>query len=182
MMSKTVAGAARADAKRSGAETEYKEVCNNLRFYGDLRFKQLTIYLALNAALLTWLGKQEMEGAEKFVAAMAGIFSSFLFGIIERSSNRYWDSFCERASELEGRLQMKQYRSLQRGTSLLDSAVRATYAIYWSIALTWLLFLAWPVAAAWRISLPSSAEAAWLFLVPWAIAAVWLLSRVKWTS
>lgn len=182
MMSKSVAGAARADAKRSGAETEYKEVCNNLRFYGDLRFKQLTIYLVLNGGLVTALTSSSCRVVPNWVAAMVGICFSFLFWVIERSSNRYWDSLFARAKALEEELQLQQYSTIRRGTSIFSSAVSATHLIYWLVAASWLLLLAWPVVAVWLLSLPTSVEAAWLILIPWLLAAAWLLSRLKWPS
>jgi len=123
-------------------ETEYKEVCNNLRFYGDLRFKQMATLLTLSAALLVWNSARSTPSVFAIPVAIGGIFATLLFIVVERSSCRYWNHFLERAQKLEHVLEFEQYQTAPRGTNLTNSAAKATMMLYWLVAFIWSLFLA----------------------------------------
>jgi hypothetical protein len=130
------------------SETEYKEVCNNLRFYGDLRFKQLTVFLTLTGALLAWAAGKSMDNFFMWSIPILGLAATFLFYAIETSSTRYWDSFWRRAKSLESSLDFQQYQQLIRGTSVANSAVKATRYLYLLVAFIWLILLLRAVIAA----------------------------------
>ena len=135
-------------------ETEYKEVCNNLRFYGELRFKQMTVALALNGAVLYAVYARTLSWQIDTTISLLALASTYLFIVIERSSNRYWEAFCERAKELEPILEYAQYSKVPRGRTLRDSARLATKYIYELLAAIWVFVVTWHLYSAWKNGWP----------------------------
>lgn len=97
---------------------EYRDVSANLRFYADMRFKQLVYIATLNTAFVVAIIKmlEPKDGAmvknaywfSAFVAA-AGLALTWLVRAMESRSTAYWSNFRDRASELEALLDFKQY-------------------------------------------------------------------------
>jgi hypothetical protein len=134
------------DSERNKIETylnlrqEYTEVNQNLRHYGNMRFGQLTIFIALTGGLvvlvltkLNPISQQKLKIPFEFL----GIFISLMFWRIEYSSTRKWIGFKERANELEIKLDYKQLRESPRPGYW--NATRAIKLLYWSIIAFWII-------------------------------------------
>jgi hypothetical protein len=95
---------------------EYAEVNQNLRHYGNMRFAQLTIFIALTGGLIVFVFTKlnPVSQLEIIIAfEVLGIFISIMFLIIERSSTMKWISFKERSNDLE---KLLNYRQLTEST------------------------------------------------------------------
>ena len=124
--------------------TEWKEVREGLRYFGNKRFAQLTVFLAAEGATLNGF-LNSAEGADYgYLLPVTGIFLCFIFFIMEYSSVVYWRTFAARGEAIEKQLPplelMTNYRPPERG---LNCATRATYLLYLCAAALW-VFLAWP--------------------------------------
>ena len=89
-------------------QVEYSELCTNMRHYADMRFKQMTLFLAITSILLglRFSGTFQIEPIE--VIPLIGIFSVIIFIVLEeRAADFYWQ-YRRRAKELERTLQFHQ--------------------------------------------------------------------------
>ena len=110
--------------------TEYTEVNNNLRQYGNLRFAQLTIFLALTGAVFTarFTSNPPLRSSLNIALQAFGLLSTICFFFIEESSNKKWKQLKVRAIELERILEFKQIINLPK--SRYFSATSATCFFY----------------------------------------------------
>jgi hypothetical protein len=94
-------------------EEEYKDISNNLRFYGNLRFAQLTLFFAITVGLLTVIFKLEpkLEPQPKLFLELIGLTITFVFWRMEESSTRMWRHYVDCAQILEKQLDFRQYSS-----------------------------------------------------------------------
>ncbi|NOT50154.1 MAG: hypothetical protein HOP10_02645 [Chitinophagaceae bacterium] len=133
------------DAERNKIETnlnlrqEYTEVNQNLRHYGNMRFAQLTIFIALTGGLIT-LVFTKLSSALQFNLKISleamGIFTAGVFLLMENSSTMKWKGFKNRANELEIELNYQQQRKSPSPGNW--NATRAIKLLYWSIVVFWL--------------------------------------------
>lgn len=98
-------------ANQDDSKDEYLDIGRNLRFYGNLRFAQLTLFFAITAALLTIIFaiNPPLDDLARYIVKFVGLVITFLFWLIEQSSNRYWIYYINRAQVLEIDLGYFQY-------------------------------------------------------------------------
>jgi hypothetical protein len=120
-------------------EEEYKELNENMRHYANMRFAQLTVFSALEGALVS-LGKGCFTLAPKapeaygFLAlSLVGLLIAVVFLVMEERAADYWHHFRRRAVELEGQLGYRQFTDRPlgklKGTLTATNAVRALYIV-----------------------------------------------------
>lgn len=120
---------------------EYKDVSDNMRFYANMRFAQLTILVAVTSALIIAIFSQGSVSAPaaKVVIKLSGMTMAVLLLIMEERAVQYWDSFRKRAIELENLLDYCQYTNLpKRG---LLTATRASALIHAAVIVFWIVTL-----------------------------------------
>ncbi|MCP3873080.1 MAG: hypothetical protein GY699_08000 [Desulfobacteraceae bacterium] len=116
---------------------EWQETRESLRYFGNKRFAQLTVFIAASGFLLN--GFIQQAATIRLALAFIGILLSILFFIMELSSVRYWNKFAERAENivknkvLELEL-MKRWRPIERTVS----GTNATYAVYVITCFLWI--------------------------------------------
>ena len=123
--------------------TEWKDVRETLRYFGNKRFAQLTVFIAAQGAAITaYLNSG--SGHRRYVFQLAGLLLAGVFFIMERSAVIYWTRFAARGEAIEKKVpqlkMMSRYRPKERG---LSSATNATYLLYLCAALFWLGSLVW---------------------------------------
>jgi len=94
--------------------TEYKDISDNVRHYGNIHFVQLTILITITAGILALLftSNPPLSIYVKNVIQYAGLIVTILFYIIIESSLYLWKYFVKRAAELEKTLAYEQYSKL----------------------------------------------------------------------
>jgi uncharacterized membrane protein YcgQ (UPF0703/DUF1980 family) len=122
---------------------EYKEINNNVRFYGNMRFAQLTLFSAITAALLTIIFKTQPALTEsiKRLLEIGGIISAIVLWVMEERSTGYATKFIHRLQELEKSLGFNQWSGRKIGTKAGFSATNAVRLLYFAILLFWILAL-----------------------------------------
>ena len=120
---------------------EYKEINSNVRFYGNMRFAQLTLFSALTAALLTIVFKTQPELSEslKMAFEIGGIVSTIVIWIMEERSTGYGTKFILRIQELEKLLNFNQWQGRKIGTKAIFSATNAVRLLYFAVGVFWIL-------------------------------------------
>jgi len=122
---------------------EWKEIRETLRYFGNNRFAQLTVFLAAEGATIGGFLK-EPPPAQPLVLQIAGILLSLLFLIMEYSSVLYWDKFAERGESIERSVKvlkmMTEYRPKEHG---LLSGTNATYGLYVATLIFWCTTFIW---------------------------------------
>lgn len=123
------------------AQEEYKELNNNLRFYGNMRFAQLTLFSAITAALLTIIFKTEPPLVEPIKTALkiGGLVSTFVLWVMEERSTGYATKFIKRMIVLEAMLGYEQWKGRKFGTRAIFSATNAARLLYVVITIFWVL-------------------------------------------
>jgi len=118
---------------------EYRDLSDNMRHYGNMRFAQLTLYFALTAGLVTVLFTVSPPLSENLRLALKiiGAIASAAFGIMEERAADYWHHFRRRAVDIEESLGYKQYTN--SSAARLFSATNAARVMVWGGVPLWLL-------------------------------------------
>jgi hypothetical protein len=118
---------------------EYKDLSDNMRHYGNLRFAQLTIFIASTAALLnaTLTSSLPFTTESRFLLKIGGVITTIVFWVIEERAADYWHHFRRRAVELEKQLGYQQYTT--RPTRTFITATNAVRLFYASILVFWII-------------------------------------------
>ncbi len=118
-------------------DEEYTEVNINIRHYSNLRFAQLTIFLALTGGLVSVIFTKltNEQATLKNCLEFAGVFTTIMFWLIEESATKKWMAFKKRGDELEKILGYKQLTEFPRSRFL--SATNATRMLYIGITVFW---------------------------------------------
>jgi hypothetical protein len=127
-----------------GRKAEYLDLSNNMRFYANLRFAQLTLLFAVTAVLLSKVFESTSTDSTEiaFVIKIGGLIITILFIVIEKRGTKYYFCYRERAEELEKVLGYSQYTDApKRG---MFTASRATVGIMYVIIGLWLCYLVFP--------------------------------------
>jgi hypothetical protein len=114
---------------------EWKDVRENLRYFGNKRFAQLTVFIAASAFLFDAFLRQNGTPL-RLVLAPLGILLTVVFLVMETSSKQYSDRFAARGKEIEMRV---QYLELMHRRPENDLATWSTYAAYALAIVLWLL-------------------------------------------
>ena len=123
------------------SKDEYKELNNNLRFYGNMRFAQLTLFSAITAAFLTIVFTIEPKILEptRTILKVGGMLVTIVFWVMEERSTGYALHFSKRIIELEKSLGYKGWTGRKMGTVALFSATNAVRLLYLCIFAFWLI-------------------------------------------
>jgi hypothetical protein len=111
---------------------EYLDASANMRAYGNMRFAQLTLYVAITAGLLKLLftSGPQITCATSRIVALGGCLATIAFGVMEERSSDYWHHFRRRAVDLERELGYKQHTAApSRKVISATNAVRMLYII-----------------------------------------------------
>jgi len=127
----------------SDPKDEYKDISANMRQYENMRFAQLTLFIALTAGLLTVLftSNPPLSSLVMFVLKIGGLIVTVVFGIMEERAADYWHHFRRRAVELEKQLGYQQYST--RPARAVISATNAVRVLYFFMFLFWVITLIW---------------------------------------
>ena len=121
---------------------EWKEIRESLRYFGNKRFAQLTVFLAAEGATINAF-LSPSEDLSRLVFQSAGLLLAVLFFVMELSSVTYWKDFAARGEEIETTLKLLKLMTKHRQSSGTDSATKATYFLYVSVALFWVSSFVW---------------------------------------
>jgi len=120
---------------------EYKEVSANMRQYGNMRFAQLTLFIAMTGGLLAALftSNPPLSSLARFLLKIGGLIITVVFWIMEERAVDYWYHFRRRAVDLEKQLGYQQYLTgPERSIVTATNAVRVLYLfmfLFWVVTL-----------------------------------------------
>lgn len=119
----------------------YKDISENLRHYGNMRFAQLTLFFIITGGLFTAAFNERFEISsygELFIY-VAGIISTLVIWIMETSSTNYWCHYKEQAKNIEISLGISQYNNNKSPWYL--SATYAVALLFFSVFIFWAFLL-----------------------------------------
>jgi hypothetical protein len=119
---------------------EYKIAAENMRWYSNIRFAQLTLFVALTTLMLSRLyaGSPPLPSSIALALKVLGGISAAVFGYMEIRADEYWSHYMRRAVELEKALGYAQY------TSRPQRRLRTTHVLrilFLSVLLFWVTSL-----------------------------------------
>ena len=122
-------------------EEEYRELNNNLRFYANMRFAQLTLFSAITAAFLTIIFTitPPLSESTRSILKVGGLISTIVLWVMEERSSGYGMHFYKRIVELEPLLGYKIWQGRKMRTKAIFSATNAVRVLYFFVAAFWLL-------------------------------------------
>lgn len=125
-------------------EEEYKDVSNNIRYYGSMRFVLLTLFGTLSAAIIAtlFLGTITPQAPAKVILKVLGLVLVLVFGLMDQRASEYWSALWIRAVELEAKLNYSQYKA--RPHRRIMSITNATRLLYLTMLVFWIIALAKP--------------------------------------
>lgn len=90
---------------------EHHSLGDNIRWYSNIRFAQLTLFVAFNAVLINRLFSADANISGNYALTMkvAGVLSALVFGYMEFRADEHWSHFVKRAEDLEAELGSLQY-------------------------------------------------------------------------
>ena len=120
---------------------EYKECIENLRNYGNMRFAQLTLFIALTGGLLALIIQfsSSLEAWLCYALKIGGLAVAFIFLLAEERVTAYWRHFRRRADKLEENLGYKSYSDLK--SCKIFSATNGFRALFILIIAFWVIFI-----------------------------------------
>jgi len=127
--------------RRRRAEDMHREAGVNWRYWGEVRFKQLTLFLTLTGALVVAvLHERIRDTAEEPIMAALGIFLAIAFFLLEERATYYRRAFVEVAKSIERkRLVLPLYHATKNRCKLgSDWIYRMFFAMVvgmWSISI-----------------------------------------------
>ena len=128
---------------------EYKEIGANLRQYGNMRFAQLTLLVAVSGGLLAAVFSKDVGLSiyQKWAVEFFGLLITVAFWVMEKSATNWWNHYYNCALLLELKLGMCKY-SLQKPKTLF-SATDAVQTVFYLLALVWLVLIGSSVFSLW---------------------------------
>jgi hypothetical protein len=150
---------------------KYNQVCQDYRFYGEMRFKQLTLFSAVTVLLFNLATSEKAvllsKHANKTILGVAGIFFTTVFWIMELRSTMYG---IKTRAEKE-RIEQRRARKWELITA--SNAVLCLYGVSYAF---W--FLVWKDAGA----MTSRRLLLELLFLGWAsclgVYSTWQLGRI----
>ena len=135
--------------------TEWKAIREALLYFGNRRFAQFTVFMAISGFLFKFFHDWNATWYRLLLAEI-GLVLTILFWKMEYFSVSRRDRFAERAEVIEGKIGTLELMRKSRPKDTLKSEARATYGVYTLILILWLLMLI-------------------IFLVYFIISAIWCL-------
>jgi hypothetical protein len=129
-------------ADLESVRSEYLDLSNNVRHHSNLRFAQMTLFVAVTAGLISVLfaNQGKVSPLAKTSFKIFGLIVAAAFLVIEERTAAYWRHFQGRAAELEPQLSYRQYSNLPgRKWVTAANATRLLYVVvvvFWIVALT----------------------------------------------
>ena len=120
---------------------EWKEIRESLRYFGNKRFAQLTVFLAIEGATLGAAYLKSTSPFEQRIFEFAGFAVAVLFFTMEYSSVTFWRAFVTRAKAIEKELKTIKLMEVRPEK---EAATIATYWFYGLTAALWIVFLIAP--------------------------------------
>lgn len=120
---------------------EWKDIRETLRYFGNKRFTQLTVFIAISGFMFNAFFNDDSFVYKKYLA-WCGIVLSALFLFMEHSSNRFWRKALERGQKIENpdsntfNLMQEENRPSKASIRMGDYSV---YAIYLGMLFSWVL-------------------------------------------
>lgn len=121
---------------------EYLDVSENMRHYGNMRFAQLTLFIAITAAQLSVLFNSDIPKPSLLICHFieyGGLIVTVVFFIMEERAVSYWDNYRIRGVELEKDLSYQQFtRQPKRKIWTATNAVRILFVfifLFWVIVI-----------------------------------------------
>lgn len=137
-------------ANNEHLQVEYQDVSENLRHYGNMRFAQMTLFLAITAGFGSVIINDLKTPCQwlRTIVGVGGAVAAVIFWVLEERAADYWHHFRRRAVQLEDILGYAQYKERPgRSYVTATNAVRVFYAI---ILLFWVWFTVEPsITARW---------------------------------
>jgi hypothetical protein len=132
------------DKMDGGNKDEYLDVSNNMRLYVNMRFAQLTLLIALTAALTNVIfGKNPPLSPDvSFLLKLAGLVTSVVFWIMEERAADFFHHYKRRAIQLEKSLGFMQYTNRPEGKWI--TATNAVRFLFGFLILFWFASLIVP--------------------------------------
>lgn len=108
---------------------EYKDLSANMRHYANIRFAQLTIFIAITGGIIKGLMDSLPSSPFGLVLPVIGICIAAMFWVMEERNQDSLKDFERRARDLETSLGYRQYTNRRTATCLsLTNATRIIYA------------------------------------------------------
>jgi len=82
---------------------EYKDISQNMRTYSNLRFAQLTLFVAMTAVMLNVLfngSGPPLTETSTLIIKFGGLLVAAVFWVMEERSADFWHHFKKRAIKL----------------------------------------------------------------------------------
>jgi len=119
---------------------EYKSASDNMRWYSNIRFAQITLFFALTAFLYSEVFSSNNTLPPFMLVGLkvVGIASALAFAYMERRADDYWLHFMARACTLEKQLDYKQYTTRPArafATSTIILMLYGVMCLFWIAAL-----------------------------------------------
>ena len=129
------------ETNKGDPRDEYKDLSDNMRHYGNMRFAQLTLFGALTAGLLTVVFTTDPRPSDlvRRLLKACGVVTAVVFWVMEERAGDYWHHYRRRAVKLEEQLGYQQYTT--RPTRWLANATNAVRMLYAFIFLFWVMTL-----------------------------------------
>jgi hypothetical protein len=124
-------------ANNEHLQVEYQDISENLRHYSNMRFAQMTLFLAITAGLGSVIINDLKTPCQwlRTIVGVGGAVATVIFWVLEERAADYWHHFRQRAVQLEEILGYAQYRERPaRSYVTATNAVRVFYTInflYW---------------------------------------------------
>jgi hypothetical protein len=123
---------------------EYKDVSDNIRLFQNIRFAQLTVFIAVSATLIgvVFSSPSAISPPLMLLLKLGGLLVTVLFWVLMERTMLYWRHFVSRAAELEELLGYKQYSTApQAGLITGTNAIRGFFIV---VCLLWIALLVVP--------------------------------------
>jgi hypothetical protein len=119
---------------------EWKDIRETLRYFGNKRFAQLTVFIAVSGFMFDSFLKRPGLNRSWLVPGVGMVFG-VLFIVMETSSVRYWRKFAERGKTIEQDIGHLELMSRFRPANRLFTSTNATYMVYLGVVLLWFFLL-----------------------------------------
>ena len=132
------------ESQLNSKKEEYIQLNQNLRHYHNQRFAQLTLWLAITAGLMSALFSKSyvVPSIANMALKLIGIIASIVFWIMDRRMVDHWRHFWKRLQEIEPELEFRMW--LDRPKRKWLGSTNATWFLYGTIIVFWLITLFWP--------------------------------------
>jgi hypothetical protein len=116
---------------------EYKEISTHIRHYSNMRFAQLTLFVAMQTALFAGVFAliDKCEPTTVALLKALGAISTVVFFVMEERAADYWHYFVKRACYLELQLGIECF--LNRPSKSVFTATNSVRLLFVAIGIYW---------------------------------------------